>query len=181
MKRIFCALLAGAHEDPGFEVHRSTLRYWGLRPVPVPVDAEGLCVEQLSAFPEVRGVLVTPSHQYPLGMLMSRQRREALIRWASAHKAWIIEDDYDNELSYAGSPTTALAAIAEIQSSVVYLGSFSKMIYPGFGLGYLVAQKVLRRPSRAPSSYQTDMSPKCTKPFSPNSSAEVFTTHMCGV
>ena len=132
---------AVAHEDPGFEVHRSTLRYWGLRPAPVPVDAEGLCVEQLSAFPEVRGVLVTPSHQYPLGMLMSRQRREALIRWASAHKAWIIEDDYDNVLSYAGSPTTALAAIAEIQSSVVYLGSFSKMIYPGFGLGYLVAPK----------------------------------------
>lgn len=128
-------------ENPGFEPHRWALRFFGARPVPVAVDEEGILVSSLSREPGIRGVLVTPSHQYPMGIRLSMERREALIEWARREGAWIIEDDYDSELRYGGAPYPALAAMDALQEHVIYLGSFTKMIYPGFNLGYLIAPK----------------------------------------
>ena len=135
-----------AVEDPGFEPHRRALEFFGARTVSAPVDEGGVSVAALEQMRESeadwRGILVTPSHQYPLGVLMTLKRRKALLAWASRSGAWVIEDDYDSELRYGGSPYPALAALDRAGSGagrVVYLGSFTKMINPGFNIGYLVA------------------------------------------
>ena len=131
-------------EDPGYQPHRSALAYFGLRPRPVRVEEAGL---DLAAIREsgARGMLVTPCHQYPMGYLMGQRDRAGLLAWASETGAWLIEDDYDGELRYGGAPHRALAASDAERRSVVYLGSFTKMIYPGFNLGYLIAPRGLGR------------------------------------
>lgn len=134
-----------AVEDPGFEPHRHALRFLGLETVPTPLDESGLSTKALKAADGLRAALVTPSHQYPMGTLMPPDRRRALLAWARQTGAWIIEDDYDSELRYGGAPYPALAAIDRadgVPGRVVYLGSFTKMIYPGFNIGYLVAPSV---------------------------------------
>lgn len=134
-----------AVEDPGFEPHRNALRFLGLETVPTPLDENGLSVTALQETDGLRAALVTPSHQYPMGTLMPPERRRALLAWARKTGAWIIEDDYDSELRYGGAPYPALAAIDRtdgVPGRVVYLGSFTKMIYPGFNIGYLVAPSV---------------------------------------
>ncbi len=128
-----------AVEDPCFEPHRLALNFWDLRVAPVSLDDEGISIESLNEeAPDAKAVLVTPSHQYPLGTLMSLSRREQLLHWAQTHGAWLIEDDYDSELRYGGSPPPALASLDPSLNNVIYLGSFTKMIYPGFNLGYMV-------------------------------------------
>jgi GntR family transcriptional regulator/MocR family aminotransferase len=135
-----------AVENPGFEPHRLAAQFAGLRLAGVGVDADGLSTKELAALPEApRGVLVTPSHQYPTGALMNLGRRRELLAWAREHGAWLIEDDYDSELRYNGAPTPALAALDAQGASTVYLGSFTKMIYPGFRLGYLIAPPSLAK------------------------------------
>src|SRR4051812_719625 len=98
-------------EDPGFPVHRMVLAREGLRVVPIPVDAGGLVVDALDDA-GVGAVLVTPSHQYPLGMALSRERRAALAEWAAARSAWIVEDDYDGEYRFDRDPVGALQGLA---------------------------------------------------------------------
>ncbi|MBV8456503.1 MAG: PLP-dependent aminotransferase family protein [Acetobacteraceae bacterium] len=125
-------------EDPGYHMAIASLRASGARLVPVPVDAEGMCVEQ--AVSDTRGarlVLVTPSHQSPLGVALSLPRRLAMLAWAQAHSAWIVEDDYDGEFHYAGRPLPALKSLDDADV-VLYAGSFSKVLFPGLRLGYLV-------------------------------------------
>lgn len=125
-------------EDPGYHMAIASLRASGARLVPVPVDAEGMCVEQAAS--DTRGthlVLVTPSHQSPLGVALSLPRRLALLAWARAHSAWIVEDDYDGEFHYAGRPLPALKSLDDADV-VLYAGSFSKVLFPGLRLGYLV-------------------------------------------
>ncbi|WP_395064875.1 PLP-dependent aminotransferase family protein [Paraburkholderia silvatlantica] len=105
--------------------------------VRVPVDAEGLDVEAgLRLAPKARVAFVTPSHQYPLGMPLSMARRAALLAWARAAHAWVVEDDYDSELRYEGYPYPALQGLAP--DRVVYLGTFSKILFPSLRLGYVV-------------------------------------------
>jgi GntR family transcriptional regulator/MocR family aminotransferase len=87
--------------------------------------------------PSSRFAVVTPSHQFPLGMALSLPRRLALLAWAEAAKAWIIEDDYDSEFRYIGRPLPALKSL-DRASRVLYAGSFSKVLFPGLRLGYLV-------------------------------------------
>ncbi|HEX5382029.1 MAG TPA: PLP-dependent aminotransferase family protein, partial [Acinetobacter sp.] len=91
-----------------------------------------------------RAAFVTPSHQYPIGMPMSLARRTALLAWAKQHKAWIIEDDYDSELRYSGQPFPALQGMASDQ--VIYLGTFSKVLFPSLRLGYAILPKKLVAP-----------------------------------
>ncbi|WDZ95890.1 PLP-dependent aminotransferase family protein [Herbaspirillum sp. WKF16] len=139
-----CQVLLGAGErawveDPAYSGITSILEH-GARgaAVRVPVDEEGLDVEAgLRLAPDARAAFVTPSHQYPLGMPMSMARRRALLDWAQRAGAWIVEDDYDSELRYAGHPFPALQGIAA--QRVVYLGTFSKVLYPSLRLGYLIA------------------------------------------
>ncbi len=105
--------------------------------VRVPVDAEGLDVEAgLRLAPKARVAFVTPSHQYPLGMPLSMARRAALLAWARTAHAWVVEDDYDSELRYEGYPYPALQGLAP--DRVVYLGTFSKILFPSLRLGYVV-------------------------------------------
>ena len=125
-------------EDPGYQGARGALIAAGIRLAPVPVDAEGLDVRRgARSAPGARLVYVTPSHQYPLGVTMSLNRRLALLEWASASGAWILEDDYDSEYRYAGRPLAALQGL-DTAGRVIYAGTFSKVLFPALRLGYLV-------------------------------------------
>jgi GntR family transcriptional regulator/MocR family aminotransferase len=127
-----------AVEDPGFPLHRMVLAREGLRVVPVPVDAGGLVVEALgeaARVARVGAVLVTP-HQMPLGVALAPERRAALVAWAAASDAYILEDDYDGEYRFDRDPVGALQALAP--DRVVYLGSASKTLAPALRLGWMV-------------------------------------------
>ncbi len=124
-------------ENPGYHAAHVTLRAAGMRIVPVDVDAEGLQVTHgLSKAPAARAAYVTPSHQFPTGVTMSMPRRVALLEWAQAAGAWIIEDDYDSEFRFSGPPLTALAGIGS--DRVIYIGTFTKILFAGLRLAYLV-------------------------------------------
>ncbi len=130
-------------EDPGYPRARGGFLAAGIRPVPVPLDGEGLNLEAGTArAPEARLAYVTPSHQYPLGATMSLPRRLALLDWAGRSGAWILEDDYDSEYRYAGRPIAALQGL-DRAGRVIYVGTFSKVLYPALRLGYLVVPRAL--------------------------------------
>jgi len=102
---------------------------------PIPVDAQGLQTEYL----DIKGacaIYVTPSHQFPLGGILPASRRASLIRLARKYKLYIIEDDYDSEFRYCGSPVTPLYALDPQQ--VIYVGTFSKVLFPALRIGYVV-------------------------------------------
>ena len=129
-------------EDPGYFISRQALMLAGADIVAVGVDAEGLHVAEGEALaPDARLAVVTPSHQSPLGMTLSLPRRLALLAWASAAGAWIVEDDYDSEYRYSGPPSPALKSL-DARDRVLYAGSFSKVLMPGLRLGYLVVPQV---------------------------------------
>jgi GntR family transcriptional regulator/MocR family aminotransferase len=128
-----------AVEDPGSRGARDELSYWGLRPVAVPVDGEGMQVDDL-ARSGLPAALVTPAHQFPTGVVMAPKRRRALLDWAAAG-ALVIEDDYDAEFRYDRAPVPALQASAP--ERVVYAGSSSKALAPGLRLGWLVPPRHL--------------------------------------
>jgi GntR family transcriptional regulator/MocR family aminotransferase len=125
-------------EDPGYPNARGALAAAGARLVPVPVDREGLVVERgIERRADARLAYVTPANQFPLGVSLSLPRRLALLEWAHRSGAWIIEDDYDSEYRYAGPPLPALQGI-DGHGRVIYVGTFSKVLYPGLRLGYLI-------------------------------------------
>jgi GntR family transcriptional regulator/MocR family aminotransferase len=125
-----------AVEDPGYPPLRTAMAAAGAQLVPVPVDDEGLCVDQLPD--DVRIVCVTPSHQFPTGVAMSMQRRAALLAFARKRRAVIIEDDYDGEFRYGHRPLDALQTL-DRDASVLYVGTFSKSLFPSLRIGYVVA------------------------------------------
>ncbi|RYF60984.1 MAG: PLP-dependent aminotransferase family protein [Comamonadaceae bacterium] len=126
-------------EDPGYILARPFLQHSGLSIVPVPVDANGMDVEAgLRMAPQAAFAMVTPSHQSPLGVTLSLQRRMALLEWAARQNSWIIEDDYDSEFRYQGRPLPALKSL-DRNDRVVYSGTFSKVMFPGLRLAYVVA------------------------------------------
>ena len=132
-------------EEPGYFLGRGGLLAAGARIVPVPVDGEGLDVAAGRALaPDAGLVLVSPSHQSPLGMALSLPRRLQLLDWAAAHDAWIVEDDYDSEFRYVGRPLPPLKSL-DRAGRVLYVGTFSKTLFPGLRLGYLVAPPALTR------------------------------------
>ncbi len=125
-------------EDPGYPFARLGLESSGAALVPVGVDRNGVDVaEGIKRAPAARFAVVTPSHQSPLGVALSLPRRLALLRWAAKARAWVIEDDYDGEFRYAGPPLPALKSL-DREERVLYAGSFSKVLFPGLRLGYLV-------------------------------------------
>jgi len=125
-----------ALEDPGYPPMRVAFAAAGAKLAPVGVDEEGLIIEQLPS--DVRVICVTPSHQFPLGVTMSLRRRQALIEFARERGAIIIEDDYDGEFRYEGSPLPALRT-ARAGDVVFYVGTFSKCMLSALRLGYIVA------------------------------------------
>ncbi|MDW5376035.1 PLP-dependent aminotransferase family protein [Halomonas sp. HP20-15] len=128
-------------EEPGYGGAQACFAMAGLAMQPIPVDAAGIDPEQ-AAGPPPRLIYVTPSHQYPLGVTLSLNRRLALLKTAERHRAWLIEDDYDSEFRYTSAPLASLQGLAE-GAPVIYVGTFSKVLYPGLRLGYLVLPEPL--------------------------------------
>jgi GntR family transcriptional regulator/MocR family aminotransferase len=136
------ALLEPGHrvwiEEPGYQFARNVFALHRCRIVPVPVDNEGLDVAAgIRQWRNARAALVTPSHQYPLGATMSASRRFQLLDWAERCGAWILEDDYDSEYRYEVKPIAALQGL-DRNSRVIYIGTFSKVLFPSMRLGYVV-------------------------------------------
>jgi GntR family transcriptional regulator/MocR family aminotransferase len=130
-------------EDPGYPGIRASLAGHGARVSPAAVDAEGLDIAAAAAAaPQARLAVVTPTHQFPLGVRMSLARRLALIDWARAHDAWVIEDDYDGEFQYGAHRTPALCSLPH-GGRVLYVGTFSKTLHPGLRLGFIVLPAAL--------------------------------------
>jgi len=130
-------------EDPGYLGARRAVLGASARPVPVPVDDEGLDVDVgLRRAPRAPLAILAPSHQYPLGVTLSLGRRMALLRWAAEQRSTILEDDYDSEFRHRGRPLTALQGLDE-GGRVIYVGTFSKTLFPGLRLGYLVVPSAL--------------------------------------
>jgi GntR family transcriptional regulator/MocR family aminotransferase len=125
-------------EDPGYFGARIAFDNVGARMIPVPVNDEGLSVSAGTKIcPDAKGAYVTPAHQFPLGVTMSLERRMALLRWASRAGAFVIEDDYDSEYRFEGPPLPALQSL-DNHSNVIFIGSFSKTLFPALRVGYVV-------------------------------------------
>ena len=130
-------------EEPGYFGARQALAATGARPQTVPVDDEGLMIGSMAVGKQAaRLAYVTPSHQYPLGVAMNAQRRLGLLEWARRHASWIVEDDYDSYYRFASRPLRALQGMDET-SRVIYVGTFSKVLFPALRIGYVVAPPVL--------------------------------------
>ena len=126
-------------ESPGYSGARGALLAAGAQLVGVPVDKEGLDVEAGRLLcSEARLAIVTPSHQFPTGVTMSLSRRLALLEWSREAQAWIVEDDYDSEYRFSGRPLEALHGL-DRAGRVLYIGTFSKVLFPSLRLGFLVA------------------------------------------
>ncbi|HAW21925.1 MAG TPA: PLP-dependent aminotransferase family protein, partial [Pseudomonas sp.] len=126
-----------ALENPCYRAAAQTFAVAGARLRGVAVDRDGLDTRQLAALHDCRLAYVTPSHQYPSGVTLSLARRLELLEWAERTQAWIIEDDYDGEYRYSGTPLATLASL-DRQGRVLYVGTFSKVLFPALRLGYLV-------------------------------------------
>ena len=125
-------------EEPGYTLARQVFALAGCRIVPVPVDDEGLDVSLgIKRSRKARAAYVTPSHQFPLGTTMSASRRLQLLEWAERSDAWIIEDDYDSEYRYTDLPIASLQGL-DRSSRVIYIGTFSKTLFPSLRLGFMV-------------------------------------------
>src|ERR1700719_4450775 len=125
-------------EEPGYRLARDVFALNGCHPVPVPVDTEGRDVAAgIKQCPKARAAFVTPSHQFPLGVTMSASRRLQLVDWAQSSGSWIIEDDYDSEYRYESQPIASLQGL-DPNSRVIYIGTFSKVLFPSLRLGYIV-------------------------------------------
>src|SRR5208282_4724748 len=130
-------------EEPGYVFLRHALTLSGCRLVPVPVDSEGLDVAAgIKLCRDARVAYVTPSHQYPLGATMSAARRLQLLEWAHSAGAWIVEDDYDSEYRYESMPVASMQGL-DPGSRVIYIGTFSKTLFPSLRLGYIVIPRAL--------------------------------------
>ena len=133
-------------EDPTWTGAHGALIAANATVVHVPLDDEGLSVERgIALQPAARLAYVSPSHQFPTGVIMSLERRLALLDWARRQGSWIIEDDYDSEFRYAGRPLTALQGLDEA-GSVLYVGTFNKTLFPSLRIGYAVVPAPLVRP-----------------------------------
>lgn len=140
-------------EDPMYHGARKAFEAAGLTCMPVPLDADGMRVDQLleqaatlqAAGTPARAVFLTPSHQFPSGATLALERRLAVIEWARQQQGWIIEDDYDSEFHYAGRPTACVQGL-DRHERTIYIGTFSKSLFPGLRLAYMVLPPPLVAP-----------------------------------
>jgi GntR family transcriptional regulator/MocR family aminotransferase len=129
-------------EDPAYWGAVKAFMATGLRMHGVDVDSQGIAPQAKDNTHAPKLIYVTPSHQYPTGAVMSLERRHQLLALARQHKAWVLEDDYDSEFRFSGPPISSLAGL-DTHGQVIYLGSFSKVLYPGLKLGYMLVPKNL--------------------------------------
>lgn len=128
-------------ENPGYPLITTTFRQHGFEVVPIPLDEEGIHLKNLYQS-GVRSVYVTPSHQFPRGMIMPISKRLQLLEWAKQVGGYIIEDDYDGEFRYDGNPVPSLQGLMP-QSNVIYMGGFSKSLAPAIRISYMVLPETL--------------------------------------
>jgi GntR family transcriptional regulator / MocR family aminotransferase len=132
-------------EDPGYSLTRLALVAAGAKVCPIPVDQQGINVsEGIRRAPRARAVFITPSHQFPKGVVLSMARRLELLAWARESRAWIVEDDYASEFRYGGRPLASLQGLDEAER-VIYIGTLNKALFPGLRLGYAVVPPSLVR------------------------------------
>ena len=130
-------------EDPGYPLTRAALSAAGVKAHPIKVDAQGLDVTAgRAAAPRARAAFVTPSHQFPTGVVLTMARRLKLIAWARAAGAWIVEDDYASEFRYGGRPLTSLQGL-DTSERTIYVGTLNKALFPGLRTGYLIVPEPL--------------------------------------
>ena len=128
-------------EDPGYRSARAAIAANGGKIVPMPVDENGADIEfGIKHSPHAKMIYVTPSHQFPVGVTMSIERRMELINWAQRKRSMIIEDDYDSEYRYAQHPIPSLQGL-DLAERTIYIGSFSKVICPAMSMGYAIVPK----------------------------------------
>src|SRR5437763_6750022 len=132
-------------EDPCYQQTRRVLNLAGVKIIPKPIDNQGIVIARSPKEPLPRMIYVTPSHQFPLGVTMTFQRRTALLDFARAHNAFVFEDDYDAEFRFVGPPLPSLQGI-DNASRVIYAGTVSKILCPALSLGYIVAAEPLIDP-----------------------------------
>lgn len=133
-------------EDPGYFGARKAFEMAQLKIVPIPVDEKGVRTDRLRADRSgATTIYVTPSHQYPTGATLALERRLELTAWAAERKGWIIEDDYDSQFHYEGLPTACVQGL-DTHQRTIYLGTFSKSLYPGLRMGYMVLPHELVKP-----------------------------------
>ncbi|GMK40349.1 hypothetical protein PCCS19_34050 [Paenibacillus sp. CCS19] len=149
---LLCRLLplAGrtvAMEEPGYHGVRTVLIDHGCKLLPIPVEADGISVSVLASHDtDISAVYVTPSHQFPLGGVLTVHNRQQLLQWASECGAYILEDDYDSEFRYQGQPIPALQAL-DREGRVIYLGTLSKSFLPGIRMSYVVLPEAFAGPT----------------------------------
>jgi GntR family transcriptional regulator/MocR family aminotransferase len=132
-------------EDPGYSLTHLALVAAGAKVCPIPVDQHGVNVtEGIRRAPKARAVFITPSHQFPKGVVLSMARRLELLAWARESGAWIVEDDYASEFRYGGRPLASLQGLDEAER-VIYIGTLNKALFPGLRLGYVVVPPSLVR------------------------------------
>jgi GntR family transcriptional regulator/MocR family aminotransferase len=132
-------------EDPGYPLTRQALLAAGATIRPIPVDGQGIDVGAgIKSAPNARAVFVTPSHQFPTGVVLSMARRLELLAWARQKSAWIVEDDYASEFRYGGRPLASLQGLDEGER-VIYIGTLNKALFPGLRMGYVVVPRALLR------------------------------------
>jgi GntR family transcriptional regulator / MocR family aminotransferase len=136
-------------EDPGYQPTRLSLATAGMRLHHIPVDEDGMRIDKgIATCPGARAVFVTPSHQYPLGVSLSMDRRLQLLDWAERQRSWVVEDDYDSEFRYGGPSLPSLQGL-DTNGRVVYVGTFSKVLQPGIRYGYLIVPPQLAKAFQA--------------------------------
>jgi GntR family transcriptional regulator/MocR family aminotransferase len=132
-------------EDPGYPLTRQALLAVGAKVRPIPVDGQGIDVGRgIKLAPKAVAVFVTPSHQFPTGVVLSMARRLELLNWAREKSAWIVEDDYASEFRYGGRPLASLQGLDEGER-VIYVGTLNKALFPGLRMGYAVVPRALLR------------------------------------
>src|SRR5258708_9910041 len=134
-------------EDPGYSGARKSFLYAGAQLCPIPIEADGMNITygQRKAG-DAKLAYVTPSHQFPLGCTLSQDKRLQLLEWAGQNKMWILEDDYDSEFRYEGRPLASLQGLDK-EGRVIYSGTFSKVLFPGLRLAYIVLPSVEMLPA----------------------------------
>src|SRR5436309_7060008 len=145
-------------EDPAYSLTRFALLAAGAKVCPIPVDQHGVNVtEGIRRAPNASAVFITPSHQFPKGVVLSMARRLELLAWARESGAWIVEDDYASEFRYGGRPLASLQGLDDAER-VIYIGTLNKALFPGLRIGYAVIPHALLRPFVA-ARYLMDRQP----------------------